>query len=421
MNTHRIVAAGILAMTTAGLSHPAWALMDRVKYVDIRQAEGIYVNDAKIVVEAANGKYSKVTSGNSVRYHMEMQAGCKGVNSVLKSTYITLGAPPSGNGIIEYSDKYKVMVPNGGKRSIGYTPTQLDIPLNQLNFDPVQACNEMMAFKQQQGISKMQIMNSEWHVLRPVTMSAVASCGLWHNETKDYFKKAIHNGYAKIICKGAGGSGIGSIKAKETPLSPVDSLDGGYQPLQITDASISTNKTYDSGYCPANKTFTVRFKGHGKGQVRYTVTSSGKNVYKSPILDYDSSEGYKQHQFSITVDLKKDWPETVNQQLKRDVNLYIEQKDAKGNKFDWSQAGSIASLLWYYTCKPKTTVPMGTPELKAPTTIPVKPGQIKPKAQPTQSGKAARSITRVPPDPKPTPKLNIKATPIQPEAERLSR
>lgn len=55
MNTNRLIASGLLALSICGLSQPSWALKDRADYVDICQTSGNLMTDSKILVEAVNG------------------------------------------------------------------------------------------------------------------------------------------------------------------------------------------------------------------------------------------------------------------------------------------------------------------------------------------------------------------------------
>jgi len=419
MNTNRIIAASLLAITTCGLSQTAWALLDRVKYVEIRKADGIHINDGKIVVEAANGKYSKVTSGNSVNYHMEMKAGCKN-NNILKTTEMVLGKPNAGGGIPEYHPYYTVHLAARGRKSIDYTAAELKVPLDELPFNPVQLCNDMLQTKQSQGVSKLQLMHTDQHLSKSIALSAVAACGPKGNSNKDYYENATTNVAVDIICKGSGG--VGSIKAKTTPISGANTIGGGYQPLSITDAKITTNKLHDAGYCPSDKQFTVSFKGHGKGYIRYSVIMGGQSVYQSFPISYDSNEGYKQHHFNFTaaLDENKTW-EMVNKEFKRDFGLLIEEKDENAKKFTWSKKGYFTGLSWYYTCKPKPAVPTINPGFKSPGGTPVMPNQLTPRAQAGSPGTPVRKITTIAPGPQPVPQLQLKSPKRAEQPQRLSR
>ncbi|WP_199930440.1 hypothetical protein [Sedimenticola thiotaurini] len=419
MNTNRIIATSLLAITTGGLSLPGWALLDRVEYVDIRKADGIHINDGKIVVEATNGEYNKVTSGNSVNYHMEMKAGCKNYN-ILKSTDMVFGNPNIGGGIAEYHPYYTVHLFARGQKSIGYTSAEMQVPLSELPFNPVQLCKDMLQTKQNQGVSKLQVMNSDQHLSRNIALSAVASCGPKSNASKRYFEKATTNVAVDIICKASGG--VGSIKAKSTPISGANSIGGGYQPLMITQAQITTNKIHDAGYCPSDKQFTVSFKGHGKGYIRYSIVMGGNSVYQSFPISYNSDEGYKQHHFSYTaaLDENKTW-EKINKEFKRDFSLLIEEKDENAKKFTWSKKGHFTGLSWYYTCKPKPAVPTVNPGFKAPGSTPVIPGQLTPRAQATSPSKPVRKITTTPPGPQPIPQLQLKSPTSEEQPKRVIR
>lgn len=335
-----------------------------------------------------------------------MKAGCAKDN-YLKVTNIVHGIPTVSGGIYEASDNYSVEVPSGLTSSIGYTSTAINLSLSELPFNPVQLCNDMLETKQNQGVSKIQVMNSDQALVRALSFSAVAACGPWHTAEKNYFEKSSTNATIKIICKSS--SPVDSIKAQPKPIPAAGNKAPAYQPLVITQAQITTNKLHDSGFCPDNKSFSVGFKGYGSGQIRYSIAMGGKTVYQSPVLSYSSDEGYKQHHFNFAADLddSKSW-EVINKEFKRQFSLYIEEKDQHASQFTWSKKGKLADLSWYYTCKPKVAVPMGGQGIKSPGMVPITPSN---KLVPSTQAKPVTpsKITTTTPGPMPTPQLNLQA------------
>ena len=61
-----------LGLTLIGASSTALA---EVKYLDVRNADGIHVNDGRVIVRPVNGKHTEIVTPELV-YHLEMKAGC---------------------------------------------------------------------------------------------------------------------------------------------------------------------------------------------------------------------------------------------------------------------------------------------------------------------------------------------------------
>ncbi len=408
---------------------------DTVDYVDVTSGDGIFVNDGKIYVAPVNGVYANVTSGNTVSFHRRLKAGCKG-NNVLKNTFISYGIENVSGGILEASNNYRAGIPHQHAGSIGWTQAAMDVPLNKLGFDPVQVCKDMLANKMQQGLTKMQVMNSDQTVNLNASFTGVAACGKLGSGSP-YFERDVIGGSVKVICK-AGSSGMVNQIAKPkgpitaVPLGGSGNIQAGHQPLAITQGQITTNKLHDSGTCPANLQFGVGFKGHGKGHVRYTITQGGFGIYTSPSIPYNGSEGFKQHHFNYVMNLdpEKTW-EMVGKEVKRQFGLQIEVKDEKADDFQWT-GEDYTGLSWYYTCQPKMNPQLGgqqgqmkfggqqqppAPKLpvQAQPVDPLPTPAKKIQAQPVDPSPApARKIQAQPVDPSPTPARKIQAQPVDP-------
>lgn len=428
---------GVAALAISSQLH---ALTDTVDYVDVTSGDGIYVNEGTIVVTPVNGVYSQVSSGNTVSYHKRLKAGCKG-SKLLSNTAVYYGTVNVYGGILESNDNYKEAVPHLHAGSIPYTTVELNVPLNKLGFDPVQACQDMLETKMSQGLTKMQVMNSDQLLNRNASFTGMAACGLPGGDNK-YFERDVIGGSVKVICKAGASGPVNQIEKPKlnivaVPLGGSGDFQAGHQPLDITMAQITTNKLHDSGVCPANLQFGVGFKGNGKGHIRYTITKGGFSVYKSPVISYEGAEGWKQHHFNyqMQLDANKPW-EVVGKEVKRMFGLLIEIKDEKADSFDWSPHGHYTGLDWFYTCQPKLNVQMGgqqginydaqpNPQPIGPSKIlpampkpqpPVNPGlQIQPVAPKPQPPVNPGKIQAQPVGPTPLPPLNIQAQPIEPE------
>ncbi len=452
---HR-VARSALALAVFGLAPVLHAASDSVDYVDVTSGDGIYINDGKIVVEPVNGTYANIVSGNTVTYHRRLKAGCKGYQKSLVNTFVSFGTETVGGGLLEASNLFRVGVPHQHADSIPYTEAVLNVPLDKLGFDPVQACQDMLATKMQQGLTKMQVMNSDQVLNRNVSFTGVAACGKIGGDNT-YYEADIIGGNLKVICKGGPSGPVSQVAQPKLPIVAVPlggggQIQAGHQPLQITQAQVMTNVLHDSGQCPANKQFSVGYQGHGKGHVRFHVIKNGQEIYTSVPLAYDGADGFVQRNFfyQVGLDPQKPW-EVVGKELERSFSLLFEIKDEKADDFDWSPHGYYTGLDWFYTCQPKlnAVIPnqpnMGYGQQQAPLPPAMPGGKIQ--AQPVgpmppaaPAGKiqaqpagpqppAAPNRVQVPatpqpptapsrlqaPTPKPAPIGTIQAQPVEPQ------
>lgn len=385
---------------------------DPVDYVDVTSGDGININDGKIDVAPVNGVYANVTSGNTVSFHRRLKAGCNG-NNVLKNTFISYGIENVSGGILESSNNYQAGIPHQHAGSIGWTEAVMNVPLDKLGFDPVQVCQSMLANKMQQGLTKMQVMNSDQIVNQNASFTGVAACGKLGSGSP-YYERDVIGGSVKVICK-AGASGmVDQIAKPKTPITAVPlgghgTIQAGHQPLMINQGQITTNKLHDSGFCPANLQFGVGFKGIGKGLVRYTITKGGFAIHTSPAIPYDEKDGFKQHHFSYVMNLdpEKSW-EVVGKEVKRMFGLQIEVKDVNADDFNWT-GKHYTGLDWYYTCTPKVNPAVGGQQNNK-----MGFGQQQPPAPklPLQAN---------PVDPNPKPQLKIQSQPVDPTPKPLMK
>jgi hypothetical protein len=415
----RSLAIAVICLSASSISALA---ADKVDYVDVTSGDGIFVNDGKIIVTPVNGQYATVTSGNTVNFHRRLKAGCKG-NNLLSNTFVSYGIENVSGGLLEASNNYRAGVPHMHAGSIPYTQVEMNVPLNKLGYNPVQVCNDMLATKMQQGLTKMQVMNVDRTINRNASFTGVAACGKLGNSDSKYYERDVIGGSLKVICKAGSAGPINQVAKPKMPITAVPlggggNIQAGHQPLDITHGQITTTKLHDSGHCPANLQFGVGFKGTGKGHIRYTITKGGMAVFTSPSIPYNAAENWKQHQFnySMNLDPQKTW-EVVGKEVKRNFSLLIEIKDEKDNAFDWS-ARHYTGLSWFYTCQPKVKVQLGNQpggikfnNQQPPTPkLPIKAAPTGPKP-PVPS----RTIKAQPIDPTPAPNLKIKTQETEPE------
>lgn len=423
-NSQKKTICALVAVACGVLSGSVLA-SDPVDYVDVTSGDGININDGKIDVAPVNGVYANVTSGNTVSFHRRLKAGCNG-NNLLKNTFISYGIENVGGGILEASDNYRAGIPHQHAGSIGWTEAVMNVPLDKLGFDPVQVCQNMLSNKMQQGLTKMQVMNSDQVVNLNASFTGVAACGKLGSGSP-YYERDVIGGSVKVICKAGASGPVNQVAKPKGPITAVPlgghgTIQAGHQPLMITQGQVTANKLHDSGFCPANLQFGVGFKGTGKGHVRYTITEGGFATYTSPAIPYEGAEGFKQHQFSYVMNLdpQKSW-EVVNKEVKRMFGLHIEVKDENADDFDWT-GEDYTGLSWYYTCKPKLNPALGgqqnnkvgfdqpkPPALK----LPLQANPVDPSPQPQLK------IQQKPADPTPKPMLKIQ--PQEPEPTRPLR
>lgn len=337
----------------------AWAA-DTVDFVDITTAGGIYINDGKIVVTPVNGEYAQVTSGNTVTFHKQMKAGCKGLSNVLKSTTMYFGIATTSGGIMEANNLYSVGVAHQHAKSIGYKEAVMNVPLNKLGYNPVQVCKNMLQHKMNSGLTKMQVMNSDQIVKQNASFSAVASCGKLGNSSGYYDRDTI-GGSIDVICKAGASGPVNQIQLKEAvkptvPAGGNNNIQAGYQPLIITDASILADTLHYTGQCPKELNFTVRIKGQGRGGIKYRINDGMSHVKSSGSMIYDGKNGWLQDAFTFTVKLDQ---QKINQPVPHKFDLTVEYRDGQAQGLAWKKFEGAMDLNWNHKCLASPTVSMG--------------------------------------------------------------
>jgi len=252
----------LAALFVAG-SSPLHAAVD---HVDIR-SDGIHVNDGRVVVEPVNNRYAKVMTPE-VSYHVEMKAGCKGLNQKLESTFVAFGNAGMNGSVVEANPgMVTVPVSHRGNKEIGYTAALLKVPTAQIggSLDPVQACNAWLDQRLGQGASLMQIWTKDHSMLKPVTLSAVAACG---NNT-DYRTDTMQH-QLTIVCKaGTVGGGVGGIQAQQP--KPPQAPGGFAKVMQVTKVELKPLTPEVTGNCPAKVKFRVEVTADAAGTAQYLV------------------------------------------------------------------------------------------------------------------------------------------------------
>lgn len=154
------------------------------------------------------------------------------------------------------------------------------------------------------------------------------------------------------------GNSPGGIQAqpKSPPAAPEGGFQSAYNPLVITEASLQAQVPHYSGQCPKDLGFTVRYKGGGKGMVRYHIVENGQTVHMSAPLPYNSTNGWRQHQFTFGILANA---QTLNQKVNRSFRLFFEVKEEGDTDFSWNKNTQLGSLNWSHTCQARARVPQG--------------------------------------------------------------
>ncbi|HEY7886467.1 MAG TPA: hypothetical protein VIC08_16080 [Cellvibrionaceae bacterium] len=155
-----------------------------------------------------------------------------------------------------------------------------------------------------------------------------------------------------------GNAGPGGIQAqpKSPPAAPEGGFQSAYNPLVITEASLQAHTPNYSGQCPKDLSFTVRYKGGGKGMVRYHIVENGQTAHMSAPMPYNSTNGWRQHQFTFGILANA---QTINQKVNRNFRLFFEVKEDGDADFDWNKISQLDSLNWSHTCQARAKVTPG--------------------------------------------------------------
>lgn len=275
-----------------------------VDYVDIRR-DGIHVQDGIVVVEPVNDRYAKISTPE-VSYHVEMKAGCKGVNQTLQQTFVAFGNANMNGDIVEANPGMPtVPVSARGNKDIGYTAAVLKVPAGQIGgaLDPVQVCNTWLDQRKAQGASLMQIWTKDYSVLKPVTLSAVAECG----GNTDYRTATLAH-QLTVVCKaGQVGGGQGGIQA-QVPQPPKPAGNFGHV-TQVTNVKLTALDPEQTSTCPAKVKFRVEVSTDGPGTAQYLLrfppnantpeqSHGGQLSFDAagsrttPVIEFNAASGY---------------------------------------------------------------------------------------------------------------------------------
>jgi len=403
-HTTKIISAAAIG---ALMSASAFAA-NGVKYVDITAADGIFINDGKVVVKQQNGQYTQVVSGPTVTFHKKMKGECKNNlfdnNNIIKIADVVYGEVYATETILEsYSDQYSAPANPGFTATLPWKNVQLDVPLNKLGFDPVQVCNSRLQAKMNQGMTKLQVMSVEQKYNQWNQFSAVLACGNNANQNNIKYATKSIGGEVEVICQAGSAGNPNQIAKPKIPIVAVPAggsggFQAGYNPLQITDANILAQSLHFVGQCPRNVVFSVQMKGNGKGKVRYHIREGNQTKYISAPVNYDSAQGWKQHNFNFEIVGEQ---QDINKKVNREFTVWFEEQDEGSNEWDWSAGGAMGNLQWAQTCTAQAAVPMNQGGINYN-------GGNQP---PAVNG----TIQAQPVDPTPPPSMNIKAAPATPE------
>lgn len=263
----RHISSACLLGALLGYGVPALALT-KFDYIDIEK-EGINIADGKVFINPVNGNYGQAT-GSSVSYHVKMRAGCKRQNT-LQEAFVTFGSENVSGGILEASDNYRHLVGMGMGKTLGWSSVHLQVPLNRLGFNPATMCQNYLEHKLSQGVSRQQVLASDHVINKPVTLSAVASCGKSGNNV-DYGVAKL-NSQLKVICKAGAVGGIDSIQVQ--PPGPIQGAGSFQATTQVTNVTFKATPKTISGTCPAKARFTGAITASGPGKVRYQISFPG--------------------------------------------------------------------------------------------------------------------------------------------------
>lgn len=298
---HPLALAAVLAAT--GAAHAD------VDHVDVRTS-GININDGRVVVNPVNGQHTQIANAQT-SYHLEMKAGCSGVNQRLTDTFVALGnagmngdvaeAMPPGTPITQVSHR--------GNESIGWTEAVLQVPTAGLggSLNPVAICQQWVQQRLGQGASLQQVLAQDKTIVKPVTLSAVASCARPNGGGREWKTRTMQH-QLTVVCKAGAVGGMGqAIQAQQpAPPKPPGSLTKN---LAVVASSLKALTPQYVGQCPAKLPFQAEIQADAAGEVDYKITfppnantpqqtRTGKLVFngpgtqKTPIFEFTANTGY---------------------------------------------------------------------------------------------------------------------------------
>lgn len=252
------------------LVHAGSALaLEKLDYVQL-QTSGININDGKVFIKPVNGNYGQATT-TTTSYHVKMKAGCKGQN-MLKTSFVAFGNENVGGSVIEASNNYRKTVNANLEKILPWTEATMNVPLGKLGFNPAAMCQQQLDAKLAQGVSRQQVLASDFVINRQVTLTAVAGCGKL-GKNNDNSGSAKLNSPLKITCKGGSVAGINNIQL-QTPKPPKPG--GAFQAtMQVTRLDFKATPYQLNSACPARAKFTGSITVDAPGSVSYRVLFPG--------------------------------------------------------------------------------------------------------------------------------------------------
>lgn len=239
----------------------------KLDYVNL-QSSGININDGKVFIKPVNGNYGQATA-STTSYHVKMKAGCKGQN-MLKTSFVAFGNESASGSVIEASGNYRKTVNANLEKTLPWTEATLNVPLTKLGFNPAAMCQQHLDSKMAQGLSRQQVLNSDFVINQPIALTAVAGCGKMGRNNDD-FGTAKLNSQLRITCKGGSVAGINNIQLQ----TPKPSQPGFQATTQITKLEFKATPYQLNTSCPAKAKFTGSITTDGPGSVSYRILFPG--------------------------------------------------------------------------------------------------------------------------------------------------
>ncbi|MDO6746247.1 hypothetical protein [Gilvimarinus sp. 1_MG-2023] len=252
------------------------------------------------------------------------------------------------------------------------------IPLAQVkqgnnSFDPVKIVQDGLQAFQNNGGSAVDFYRKNRSFSKDVRISLIGSCGKAGNGPATWGINGLINAWmtsvtVPVMVNYQGDPGIFALNAQlgnsgfpntvkaqpKNPPSGPNQFENGYNPLVITDASLQAHNPQYRGQCPKDLNFVVRYRGTGKGMVRYHIVENGKTVHTSAPLPYDNKFGWRQNQFSFEIPTDQ---QQYNKTVNRKFRLLFEVKEDDKNTYNWNQNTQLGSLNWSHHCQAQAIVP----------------------------------------------------------------
>ncbi|HEY9095225.1 MAG TPA: hypothetical protein VIN35_05730, partial [Hydrogenophaga sp.] len=395
-----------LGLTLIGASSSALA---EVKYLDVRNADGIHVNDGRVIVRPVNGKHTEIVTPELV-YHLEMKAGCSkdfAKAHFLMDTRVTFGNAYA-NGNSRAPNAPHTEVPSSGKKEIDWTEAVLKVPVASAkgDLDPAAICQAWVNQRLGQGATLQQVLAQDKTISKAVTLSGVAQCGRWTNPEKAEWKTKTLAHQLTVVCKAGSAGGVDDVKLKDPPpLSPANSFNKHLEVVASRLKALSPNMV---GQCPASMPFQAEIQADAAGEVDYEINfpsnagtpaqkRQGKLVFegpgtkKTPIVEFTAVSGYPVGVASLVI-------EQPGQNKAYDhFKVQCVQAPVAG--------GAVFS-------QPQGSPPPMTRPVKTMVPPPPPPRAIQ--APPVAPSKPPRSLQSAPVTPPPAPSRGVQAPPVEP-------